>query len=116
MLRDRYLYALDEVFAGAEGVGTAAEGSREAQAHGALAQLRSVSFAFELPSAQQFHYRTLPAGAHGRDSYCSAAQVGLVFNPRLRHYLFNAAQLDEVFPPVPPRSSPPPPTRRRRGI
>lgn len=77
------------------------EGTVAEHLHKALAQLDSVVFRFETPALRQYLPRTLLDGTHEGHFGGDATQITVRFNPALRNYLLNVAQLDEVFAPQP---------------
>lgn len=98
VLRDAYVFPLDEVTTLSQ------EATREQQAYCALNQLEAVSFPFEMPTERRYHRRPLLNGSAALPSHYTSTSVRVVFNPQLRNYLLNVAQLDELFPPSqPPR-------------
>ena len=78
-----------------------AEGTVEEHLYKALDQLDRVIFRFETPALQQYLPRTLLDGTHERHFGSDGTQMTVRFNPALRNYLLNLAQLDEVFAPQP---------------
>lgn len=94
VLRTHYVFPLADVAVDSD------EDTREAQVHEALAQLGDVCFRFELPTQQRCHVRHLLNGADQQVNGYTSTHVTLVFNPQLGPYLFNVAQLDELFPPA----------------
>lgn len=100
VVREYYVFPLEEV------THDSAENTREEQICCALHQLDSVMFAFEMATLRQYHPRRLLDDTKERRSGCEEGLVTLLFNPILREYLLNVAQLDEVLPPPPPRPGP----------
>lgn len=98
VVREYYVFPLGEVTIDSE------EATREEQAYCALNQLNAVSFPFEMPTQRIYHRRHLLDGTKERLSGLTSTGVTVLFNPQLRDYLLNVAQLDELFPPAqPPR-------------
>lgn len=91
VVREHYLFPLAEVT-------TPGEHTREEQMYCALHQLDSVMFRFEMPTLRQYHVRRLLDDTKERQTGCVDGLVTLLFNPALRNYLLNVAQLDEVLP------------------
>jgi hypothetical protein len=96
VVREHYLFPLEEVT-------MLREAARTEQVHCALHQLGSVVLAFDMPTLQQYHERPLLDRTKEREVGCVDGVVTLLFNPVLRDYLLNVAQLDEVLPPLPLR-------------
>ncbi len=96
VVREHYLFPLEEVT-------MLREAARTEQVHCALHQLGSVVFAFKMPTLQQYHERPLLDHTKKREVGCVDGVVTLLFNPVLRDYLLNVAQLDEVLPLLPLR-------------
>jgi hypothetical protein len=92
VVRDYYVFPLDEVTSDSE------EATREEQAYCALNQLNSISFPFEMPTQRIYHRRHLLDGTKMRRNGYTSTCVTVLFNPQLRDYLLNVAQLDELFP------------------
>ena len=97
VIREHYLFPLAEVT-------TAGEDTREEQMYCALHQLDSVMFRFEAPALRQYHVRRLLDDTKERQIGCVDGVVTLLFNPALRNYLLNVAQLDEALPAPRPAS------------
>jgi hypothetical protein len=97
VVREYYLFPLEDVT-------TPGEHTREQQIYCALHQLDSVMFSFEMPALQQYHPRRLLDDTQERQIGCVDGLVTLLFNPMLRDYLLNVAQLDEVLPAPQPAS------------
>jgi hypothetical protein len=55
-------------------------------------------FLFEMPALRQYHPRRLLDDRKERQIECVDGLVTLLFNPMLRDYLLNVAQLDELLP------------------
>ncbi|OGX86789.1 hypothetical protein BEN47_12455 [Hymenobacter lapidarius] len=96
VIREYYLFPLEEVT-------TLGADTREEQMYCALHQLDAVMFRFEAPALRQYHVRRLLDDTKDRQTGCVDGVVTLLFNPALRNYLLNVAQLDEVLPA--PRSA-----------
>lgn len=94
VVREYYVFPLEEVTI------ESAEATREQQAYCALNQLDSVCFRFEMPTQRIYHPRHLLDGTKERVSGFTSTCVTVLFNPQLRDYLLNVAQLDELFPPA----------------
>ncbi len=101
VLRAHYAFPLAEVV-----TPRPAGATPEEQIYCALHQLDSVVFHFETPALRQFTPRALLDSSQERLTGCDGTRVRVLFNPGLRHYLLNVAQLDEVFAPPPPRPAP----------
>ena len=97
VIREHYVFPLEEVT-------TLGEDTREEQMYCALHQLDSVMFSFEAPALRQYHMRRLLDDTKERQTECIDGLVTLLFNPALRNYLLNVAQLDEVLPASRPAS------------
>jgi hypothetical protein len=95
VVREYYVFPLDEVTIDSE------EATRDEQAYCALHQLDSVSFPFEMPTQKLYHLRNMLDSTQQRLSGYTSTSVTVLFNPQLRNYLLNVAQLDELFPPRP---------------
>jgi hypothetical protein len=91
VVREYYIFLLEEVT-------TLGEHTREEQIYCALRQLDSVTFSFEQPVLRRYHARRLLDDTKERQIGCVDGLVTLLFNPVLRDYLLNLAQLDEVLP------------------
>jgi hypothetical protein len=99
VVRAYYVFPLDEVTLAEVTIdGTAA--TREEQAYCALQQLDAVIFPFEMPTQKMYHLRHLLDSTQPRLSGYTSTDVTVLFNPQLRDYLLNVAQLDELFPPA----------------
>jgi hypothetical protein len=94
VVREHYVFPLDEVTSHSE------EATREEQVYCALKQLNSISFPFEVPAQQTYHCLHLLDGSRKRRNGYNSTCVTVLFNPHLRDYLLNVAQLDELFPPA----------------
>ena len=97
VIREHYLFPLEEVT-------TLGADTREEQMHCALHQLDAVLFRFEAPALRQYHVRRLLDDTKDRQTGCVDGLVTLLFNPALRNYLLNVAQLDEALPAPRPAS------------
>lgn len=98
VVREYYAFPFDE------GLTPGSAGATpEEQIYCALRQLDSIVFHFETPALRQFLPRALLDGTHERHFGGNGTQLTVRFNPMLRDYLLNVAQLDEVFAPPPPR-------------
>ena len=97
VIREHYAFPLEEVT-------ILGEDTREEQMYCALHQLDSVMFRFEAPALRQYHVRRLLDDTKERHIGCVDGVVTLLFNPALRNYLLNVAQLDEVLPAPRPAS------------
>lgn len=97
VIRDYYVFPWEEVT-------TLGEDTPEEQMYCALHQLDSVMFRFEMPALRQYHVRRLLDDTKERRIGCVDGLVTLLFNPALRNYLLNVAQLDEVLPAPRPAS------------
>ncbi len=91
VIRDHYLFPLEEVT-------TPGENTPEEQIYCALHQMDAVMFRFEAPALRQYHVRRLLDDTKERQIGCVDGVVTLLFNPALRDYLLNVAQLDEMLP------------------
>jgi hypothetical protein len=72
--------------------------------HCALHQFNAVIFRVEKPALRQYHVRRLLTDSNDSQSACVNGVVTLLFNPALRSYLLNVAQLGEVLPAPRPAS------------
>ena len=97
VIREHYLFPLAEVT-------TLGADTPEEQMYCALHQLDSVMFRFEAPALRQYHVRRLLDDTKERQIGCVDGVVTLLFNPALRNYLLNVAQLDEALPAPRPAS------------
>ncbi|AMR29552.1 hypothetical protein A0257_22270 [Hymenobacter psoromatis] len=96
VVRESYVFPLDEVAVASE------DCTQEEQARTALYQLDSVCFFFEMPTQQIYVPRHLLDSTQPQGSHYTSTSVTVLFNPQLREYLLNVAQLDELFPPTQP--------------
>ena len=101
VVREYYAFPFDEQVLTL----SAAEGTVKEHLYKALHQLNSIVFHFETPALQQFLPRALLDGTHERHFASDGTQLTVRFNPALRNYLLNVAQLDEVFA-LPPKTAP----------
>ncbi len=97
VIREHYLFPLEEVT-------TPGADTPEEQVYCALLQLDAVMFRFEAPALRQYHVRRLLDDTKERQIGCVEGVVTLLFNPALRNYLLNVAQLDEALPAPRPAS------------
>lgn len=91
IVREYYVFPLEEVT-------TPGEHTREELIYCALNQLDSVRFSFEMPTLRRYHIRCLLDATKELLSGYTSTTVTVLFNPQLRSYLLNVAQLDELFP------------------
>lgn len=94
VVREYYIFPLSEVTI------ESGEATREQLIYCALNQLNDVCFRFEMPTQRIYHPRHLLDGTKPRCSGFTSTCVTVLFNPQLRNYLLNVAQLDELFPPA----------------
>ena len=97
VIRDHYVFPLEEVT-------TPGENTPEEQIYCALHQLDAVMFRFEMAARKHYHVRRLLDDTKERRIGCVDGVVTLLFNPALRNYLLNVAQLDEMLPTSRPLS------------
>lgn len=97
VIRDHYAFPLEEVT-------TPGKNTPEEQIYCALHQLDTVTFSFEMAALKRYHVRRLLDDTQEYWNGCVDGLVTLLFNPRLRNYLLNVAQLDEVLPTSRPLS------------
>ena len=87
-----------------EEVTTPGENTPDEQIYCALHQLDAVRFSFEMVALKHYHVRRLLDDTQERRIGCVDGLVILLFNPGLRDYLLNVAQLDEILPTSRPLS------------
>ena len=97
VIRDHYVFPL-------LGLTTPGENTPEDQMYCALHQLDAVKFSFEMAALKHYHVRRLLDDSKERRIGCVDGVVTLLFNPVLRNYLLNVAQLDEMLPTSRPLS------------
>lgn len=102
VVREYYAFPFSEGLLPAQ-VGVTAE----EQLYHALRQLDRITFGFEMPALGQYLPRALLDGSHERHFGNDGTHWTVRFNPTLRHYLLNVAQLAEVLPPPLPRPTAP---------